>query len=318
MASAPATSKSDSATAVRRKPAIEMLSLVKRYGSISALDGLTMSVPRGEIFGFLGPNGAGKTTAVKLLLGLSHPTSGEGAVLGAPFGDLDARRRIGYLPELFRYQDWLSAREVLDLHCKLLGLARAQRDREINEALQAVGLSARADDRVGGFSKGMQQRLGLGVALLGKPELVILDEPTSALDPVGRYDVREIIVAIKQRGATVFLNSHLLTEVEKVCERVAIVDHGRIVEVGGLDELLRGDLVRVRLSSPLTAEVQTLLEQYGRAAHKDGWITLSGVDLARIPDLVEQLVRSGARVQAVEQTRSTLEERFLEVLDEDA
>jgi ABC-2 type transport system ATP-binding protein len=303
---------------VQRGPAIEMVALVKRYGSIAALDGLTMSVPRGEIFGFLGPNGAGKTTAVKLLLGLSRPTSGEGAVLGAPFGDLETRRHIGYLPELFRYQDWLTAREVLDLHCKLLGLARDERTREIAEALDAVSLAARADDRVGGFSKGMQQRLGLGVALLGQPDLVILDEPTSALDPVGRYDVREIIVAIKQRGATVFLNSHLLTEVEKVCDRVAIVDQGRIVELGALEELLHGDVVRLRLAPPVPTGLETLIAQFGQAVHKDGWITIRGMDLERIPDLVERLVRNSARVQAVEQSRSTLEERFLEVLDEDS
>jgi ABC-2 type transport system ATP-binding protein len=297
--------------------AIETLSLVKRYGSALALDGLSMTVPRGEIFGFLGPNGAGKTTAVKLLLGLAKPTAGEGAVLGAPFGDLQTRRRIGYLPELFRYQDWLSAREVLALHCALLDVARADRDQEIQQALTAVGLAARADHRVGGFSKGMQQRLGLGVALLGRPELVILDEPTSALDPVGRHDAREIILAIKRRGATVFLNSHLLTEVEKVCDRVAIVDRGRILQVGRLDELLHGRVVRLRFASAPTEAVKTLLAQYGNVLQKDGWLMLSGVGVERIPDLVEQLVHTGARIQAVEQSRSTLEERFLEVLEED-
>ena len=177
-----------------------------------------MTVPPGEAFGFLGPNGAGKTTAVKLLLGLAEPTSGEGWVLGRPLGDREARRRIGYLPELFRYQTWLSAREVLAIHCELAGLPRASWRGEVQAALEIVDLAGRAEDRVGTFSKGMQQRLGLGAALLGKPALVFLDEPTSALDPVGRHDVRQIINSLKERGTAVFLNSHLLSEVELVCE----------------------------------------------------------------------------------------------------
>ncbi len=182
--------------------AVHTQDLAKRYGKTVALSGLTMSVRRAEVFGFLGPNGAGKTTAVKLLVGLALPTAGEGWVLGAPIGDLQTRRRLGYLPELFRYQGWMKAREVLGLHCKLSGMARSEWKKEIDVALELVGLSDRADDKVEGFSKGMQQRLGLGVALLGRPELVLLDEPTSALDPVGRHDVREIIRTLKARGTS--------------------------------------------------------------------------------------------------------------------
>ena len=212
--------------------------LTKRYGEVAALTDLTMDVPRGEVFGFLGPNGAGKTTSVKLLLGLARPTSGQAWVLGAPLGDQSTRRHIGYLPELFRYQGWLRAREVLALHCELAQLPRSSWGAEIDDALRTVGLLDRADDRVANFSKGMQQRLGLGVALLGRPHMVFLDEPTSALDPVGRRDVREIIRKLKARETTVFLNSHLLTEVEQVCDRVAIVDHGSVVATGPLDDLL--------------------------------------------------------------------------------
>src|SRR5215210_1475746 len=176
-------------------PAIETADLRKRYGDVDALAGLSMSVGRGEVFGFLGPNGAGKTTTVKILLGLARPTSGSGKVLGAPMGDLGTRRRIGYLPELFRYQPWLKAREVLTLHAELMGLPRARRRAAAEEALGIVGLADRAGDQVGKLSKGMQQRLGLGTALIGDPALVILDEPTSALDPVGRVDVRQIVRA---------------------------------------------------------------------------------------------------------------------------
>ena len=177
-------------------PAIRTLDLGKQYGRITAVDGLTMSVPRGEVFGFLGPNGAGKTTVVKLLLGLARPTAGEGWLLGAPLGDPATRRRIGYLPELFRYQEWLTAREVLALHCSLARLPRHTWQREADQALDTVGLAERGNSRVRTFSKGMQQRLGLGVALVGKPDLVLLDEPTSALDPLGRVDVRTIIQSL--------------------------------------------------------------------------------------------------------------------------
>src|SRR5205085_10129691 len=203
-------------------------------------------VPRGEVFRFCGPNGAGRTTAVKLLLGLVQPTSGQAWVLGRPAGDVTTRRRVGYLPELFRYQPWLSGREVLAVHCELAGLPRATWKEEIQQALGTVGLAQRGDDKVGTYSKGMQQRLGLGVSLLGRPELVFLDEPTSALDPVGRHDVRQIIHKLRERETAVFLNSHLLTEVEMVCDRVAMVDRGRVIATGRLDQLLRNDSCRVR------------------------------------------------------------------------
>jgi ABC-2 type transport system ATP-binding protein len=191
-------------------PAIHAIGLGKRYRDTIALHGLSMTVARGEVFGFLGPNGSGKTTAVKLLLGLARPTSGEAMVLGAAAGDRETRRQIGYLPELFRFQSWLTAREVLTLHCRLLRLPRHRWPAAAAQALDAVGLSGRGGHKVGTFSQGMQQRLGLGVALLGEPALVVLDEPTSALDPVGRHDVRVIIGGLRDRGATVFLNTHLL------------------------------------------------------------------------------------------------------------
>ncbi len=292
--------------------------LAKRYGRITALAGLTMAVPRGEIFGYLGPNGAGKTTSVKLLLGLARPTAGEAWVLGAPISDpvahRRARRRIGYLPELFRYQHWLTAREVLRLHCALADMDRAVWDREVGEALGIVGLTERADDRVGGFSKGMQQRLGLGVALLGRPELVLLDEPTSALDPVGRHDVREIIRALKARGTGVFLNSHLLTEVEQVCDRVAIVDKGRVIAVGTLAELLRSDAVRLRATG-VTAAAKEAIAALGALDDEGEWLVVRGITPDLVPALVDLLVRHGARVYAVEPRHESLEDRFLSLLE---
>jgi ABC-2 type transport system ATP-binding protein len=301
------------AAAAATAPAVHTTDQTKRDGKQVALAGLTMSVPRGEAFGFLGPNGAGKTTAVKLLLGLASPTSGEGWVLGKPIGDLETRRRIGYLPELFRYQSWLSAREVLALHCELAGLPRGGWRDEIQSALEIVDLAGRAGDRVGTFSKGMQQRLGLGVALLGRPELVFLDEPTSALDPVGRHDVRQIIHSLKERGTAVFLNSHLLTEVEMVCDRVAIVDHGRVVASGTLDDLLGGHAVRLRVTG-LKPRERGSLASFGELDDDGEWITVRGLDPERVPDVVAEVVRLGGRVYQVEPRHQTLEDRFLELL----
>lgn len=295
-------------------PAIHTVDLGKRYGNNVALASLSMTVPKGEVFGFLGPNGAGKTTAVKLFVGLTCPTSGEGWLLGQPIGDRATRRRIGYLPELFRYQAWLSAREVLLLHCELARLPRREWKEEIVHALDTVGLRDRANDRVGTFSKGMQQRLGLGVALLGRPELVFLDEPTSALDPVGRHDVREIIRDLKTRGTAVFLNSHLLGEVEQICDRVAVIDKGRVIAIGSMDEL-RGveNVVRLKIGG-VDGESRNIMAHFGEVEAEGDWYVIHGMESQRVPDLLTELVRLGTRVYAVEPTRHTLEERFLELL----
>jgi len=294
--------------------AIHIAALSKRYGPVVAVKDLTMTVPRGEVFGFLGPNGAGKTTSVKMLLGLTRPTSGEAWVLGSPIGDKLTRRRVGYLPELFRYQAWLSAAEVLGLHCELAGIPRMTRPAELDRVLNLIGLAGRSSDRVGGFSKGMQQRLGLGVALLGRPELVVLDEPTSALDPVGRRDVREIIRHLKADGTAVFLNSHLLTEVEQVCDRAAIVNHGTVIATGTLGELLGRGGVRLRATG-LEGPARGVLEGFGAVRDEDqGWVMVSGLEAARVPDLVSAVVAAGARVYAVEPRHQSLEERFMELL----
>ena len=292
---------------------IELDGVVKTYGRTTAVAGLSLSVGRGELVGLLGPNGAGKTTTIKLLLGLARPTAGSGRVLGAPLGDRGARARIGYLPEVFRYQPWLSAREVLALHAELARVSATGRHRAVEEALALVGLTDRADDRVGRFSKGMQQRLGLGVALLGDPELILLDEPTSALDPVGRMDVRAIVRAARDRGATVILNSHLLTEVELVCDRVIILDHGRTIASGSLDEVVAADGVRIRVTGP--GDVGRMAAAaFGPVTIDGEWLTVKSLAPERIPDLVTAIVAAGGRVHVVEPGRGSLEARFLELL----
>ena len=292
--------------------AIETRDLSKRYGDRLAVSGLTMSVARGEAFGFLCPNGAGKTAAVKMLLGLVHRTGGDAAILGQPLGNIEARRHIGYLPELFRYQEWLTAREVLNFHAALLRVGSSERTAQIDAILQRVGLLQRADDRVGTYSKGMQQRLGIGVALVGEPHLIFLDEPTSALDPVGRADIRDLIVDLKSQGTTVFLNSHLLTEVESVCDRVAIIDAGKTIAIGDLSELLGRFALRVTFES--IDEALRVLLTAREAVIEDDAALFYGIDDSHIPDVVASLVSAGARITRVEPIRLTLEERFLELL----
>ncbi|WP_309229522.1 ABC transporter ATP-binding protein [Blastococcus sp. TML/M2B] len=282
------------------------------------MDGVGLEVGRGEVVGLLGPNGAGKTTVIKMLLGLVRPDAGEVVMLlGQPAGDPAARARVGYLPELFRYQPWLSAAEVLELHVRLSGAAVSADERR--DVLALVGLAERARDRVGGFSKGMQQRLGLAVALVARPELVVLDEPTSALDPLGRVDVRDIVLSLKARGVAVLLNSHLIGEVERVCDRVVILDRGRVAASGTLTELLGQHEVRLHLTGlPATGEAR--LAAAGRVEREGDWFTVAfpADDDTTVPDLVRDLVGLGVRVHAVEPGRISLEERLLGILRDGA
>src|SRR3954452_11444650 len=226
-------------------PAVWCSGLRKRYGRRTAVDDVSFSVARGEVLGLLGPNGAGKTSVIKMLLGLVRPDAGEVLLLGRRSSDPRSRAAVGYLPELFRYQPWLTPTGGLDLHVRLAKADVAAAERR--ECLALVGLTDRADDRVGGFSKGMQQRLGLAVALVARPELVVLDEPTSALDPLGRADVRDLLLSLRARRIAVLLNSHLIGEVERVCDRVVILDRGRVAASGTLPELLGRRELRMRL-----------------------------------------------------------------------
>jgi ABC-2 type transport system ATP-binding protein len=301
-------------TGLPPSPAVWCSGLHKKYARRTAVEDVSFEVGRGEVVGLLGPNGAGKTSVIKMLLGLVQPDAGEVLLLGQPAKEPAARARVGYLPELFRYQPWLTASEVLALHVRLTGgdvPAAEQR-----ECLALVGLAERAGDRVGGFSKGMQQRLGLAVALVARPELVVLDEPTSALDPLGRVDVRDIVLSLKSRGVAVLLNSHLIGEVERVCDRVVILDRGRVAASGTLAELLGQREVRLHLTE-LSDEAEARLASTGRVERAGDWFTVTLTaeeDDAAVPDLVRDLAAHGARVHAVEPGRITLEERLLGIL----
>jgi ABC-2 type transport system ATP-binding protein len=295
-------------------PAVWCSGLRKRYGRQTAVEDVSFSVARGEVLGLLGPNGAGKTSVIKMLLGLVRPDAGEVMLLGRRSSDPRSRSAVGYLPELFRYQPWLTAAEVLDLHVRLARVPVGAFERR--ECLTLVGLADRAGDRVGGFSKGMQQRLGLAVALVARPELVVLDEPTSALDPLGRVDVRDIVLSLKSRGMAVLLNSHLIGEVERVCDRVVILDKGRVAASGTLAELLGQREVRLRLGD-LDGHAEDRLRAAGSLTRSGDWFTVAlpaDDDGVTVPDLVRDLVGLGVRVHAVEPVRISLEERLLGIL----
>src|SRR5499427_8625344 len=234
--------------------AIRTRGLRKTFLNNVAVEGLTLEVPRGEVFGFLGPNGAGKSTSIKMMLGLVAPTLGEAEVLGRPAGDVETRRKIGFLPEHFQFYGWLSGWELLDVHGRLHGMSRPKLRQRIPMLLELVGLNAHRDKRVREFSKGMLQRIGLAQALLNEPELIFLDEPTSGLDPIGRRLVRDVIRAQRQRGATVFLNSHLLSEVEITCDRVAFIKQGEIVGSHDLRTQSDGEIRVVAFVQNLPAE----------------------------------------------------------------
>jgi ABC-2 type transport system ATP-binding protein len=268
--------------------------LHKSYGSIQALKGVSLEVGDGELVGLLGPNGAGKSTLVKIACGLVRPTAGAARIDGRPAGSPEAHRSLGYLAELFRFPDWLTADELLGMHQKLAGSEGGERER--SALLDAVGLAEAATRRVGAMSKGMQQRLGIAQAMVGGPRVLLLDEPTSALDPAGRRTVRRLLEDLRERGVAVLLNSHLLSEVELVCDRVAIIARGELVAAGTPDELSSASGVEVE-----TANGTRVFERAGRE---------------EVPGIVRDLVAAGEDIYEVRVLRSSLEDAYLEAVGE--
>ena len=270
-------------------PALAVSDLRKSYGRTEALRGVALEVAPGELFGLLGPNGAGKSTLVKIACGLVRPTTGSAQIAGAPAGTLPAQRALGYLAELFRFPEWQSADEVLALHQRLAESGGGTAER--GELLELVGLAEARDRPVGQMSKGMQQRLGIAQAMIGSPKLLLLDEPTSALDPAGRRTVRRLLEELRSRGVAVLLNSHLLSEVELVCDRVAIIARGEVVSAGTPAEL----------SKPGGVEVETAAgtRVFADAGREDA------------PRIVRELVAAGEDVFAVRVRTSTLEDAYL-------
>ena len=300
------------------EPILAVEGLTRRFGDFTAVSELSFEIQPGEIFGFLGPNGAGKTTAIKMLLGLVHPTSGMALLLGLPPQDMRAKQRVGFLPELFRFHEWLTAEQFLDFHGRLYGIPKEKLRRRIPEVLDLVGLRSEAGSLLRTFSKGMQQRIGLAQAILNDPDVVLLDEPTSALDPLGRRDVRDLMRFLKSQGRTVFLNSHLLSEVEMVCDRVAIIDRGRVIATGPLEELL-ASVVEVEIDAAgLSPAAMEELGGLGRPAEgSNGRMVLRLPDRESIPAVAEVVVRHGGRLYSLQQRRGSLEELFIRVVEQE-
>lgn len=296
--------------------AIETEQLRKEFGRKTAVAGLTLGVKRGEVFGFLGPNGAGKTTSIKMLLGLITPTSGTARLLGDPIGTRETRSKVGYLPEHFRFYPWLKGSEFLDLHGKLYGMSASTRKAKIPQLLERVGLANDADTKLQAYSKGMTQRIGLAQALMNEPDLVILDEPTSGLDPMGRRLVRNIIGELRTQGTAVFVNSHLLSEIEKTCDRVAFIRNGRVLEIHTLADF--ADTLQVKLR--INAVTEAVLAHIGRIGSNVQQIDSQQLtcDLPTgemIPALAKWLIDSGYDLYELIPLRQSLEDRFIEVVE---
>ena len=277
-------------------PVLSARDLRKAYGVTEALKGVSLEVGEGELVGLLGPNGAGKSTLVKIACGLVRPTAGEATVAGAPAGSREAGRTIGYLAELFRFPDWATADEVLSLHQELAASHGGAGERA--RLLDLVGLGGEAQRRVGTMSKGMQQRLGIAQAMVGSPKLLLLDEPTSALDPAGRRTVRALLERLRAEGVAVLLNSHLLSEVELVCDRVAIIARGSLVAAGTPDELSSAGGVEVDTASGT--------HRWPHARREDA------------PRIVADLVAAGEQVYGVRVLRSSLEDAYLAAVEGDS
>jgi ABC-2 type transport system ATP-binding protein len=275
-------------------PALSVTALRKTYGRTTALGGVDLEIGAGELVGLLGPNGAGKSTLVKIACGLVRPRGGRAVVCGAPAGSREARRALGYLAELFRFPGWARAEEVLTLHQRLAGSDGGAAERAA--LLEQVDLLDARDRRVEAMSKGMQQRLGLAQALIGGPRLLLLDEPTSALDPVGRRMVRELLERLREQGVAVLLNSHLLSEVELVCDRVAILDGGQVVAAGRPSDLVHAGGVEIETAGGVRRFAQATREQ--------------------VPELVAGLVRDGEQIYGVRLVTSSLEEAYLDAVGE--
>ncbi|MFQ3638521.1 MAG: ABC transporter ATP-binding protein, partial [Chloracidobacterium sp.] len=273
-------------------------------------------VAAGEVFGFLGPNGAGKTTSMKMLLGLVHPTGGSGRVMGHPVGSRESRREVGFLPEHFRFHEWMTGRELLDFHGQLYGLDAPTRAQRLTQLLADVDLTDAADRPLHTYSKGMQQRLGLAQALIHRPKLVFLDEPTSGLDPIGRILVRDLILRLRSEGVTVFFNSHILGDVEAVCDRVVFLKRGRVIHETSLRDGVAPEL-RLTLDGVSDDLIQglTTLGTVLNATERDVWMRIA--DESRVPEIIRWLVNQGASVHSASVQRPSLETLFLETIGPD-
>lgn len=299
---------------------IKTVNLSKRYSgfwsktAVDAVKNLSLEVKKGEIFGFLGPNGAGKTTTIKVLLGIIYPTQGEAYVLGKPAGDHEVHHRLSYLPENPYFYDYMTGTEILDFYARLFGIPEPDRSKRVHELLDRVGLSRAANQPLRNYSKGMQQRIGLAQCLLNNPDLLILDEPTAGLDPIAHIDIRDMILELRDQGKTLFISSHQLSDVEAVCDRVAILNKGDLVQMGRMDELLSGghvEMVAEKVSNGVVEQIQAL---GGRASMHDSRLTVQQPDDGSIDKVIQLVLSNGGHIVSVVPHRRTLEDLFVETI----
>jgi len=283
---------------------------------VRAVDGVSLSVKEGAAFGLLGPNGAGKTTFLKVLLAAVRASSGQALLFGAPAWDASSRREIGYLPENHGFPTYNSGRQMLDFYAALSGMASAERKKRSEELLERVGLAARADDRIGKYSKGMLQRLGLAQALMHRPKLLFLDEPGDGVDPIGRRMIRDVLADLRRKGTTIFLNSHLLSEVELFCDEVAILRRGQVALQGRLEELTTSGGYRVVAADVPGETAEAIARGAATTARNNGCLELSFSDRTTANEAIDRLREAGSAIEEVTARRSTLEDVFLEAMKE--
>ncbi len=281
----------------------------------TAVNDLSFSVEQGEIFGFLGPNGAGKTTTLYTLLGFLHPSSGGGSVFGLPFGDPEGLRRIGYLPEYVNLHEYYTPDGMLNYYARLSGLDPVEARARASYVLERLGIADVCNKRISKFSKGMIQRLGLAQAVLGNPDLLFLDEPTSSLDPVGRKDVKDLLLELKAQGKTVVISSHILSDIESLCDRVAIIRKGRLVKTGKLDELLStGSGVRITTDKLPTDAVNEIQQLGGVVIGSDTVFAIELPDREKEYDVIGILRKHGCPLISVAEQKSSLEDYFFDIM----
>jgi ABC-2 type transport system ATP-binding protein len=297
-------------------PVIEIKNLVKQYGRIEALRGVSLSVEKGEIFGLLGQNGAGKTTMVKILLGITKPSFGDATLLGEPAGTPAHRKRVGYLPEDHRFPDYHSGYSLLEFYGSLLDVAPKEKKQRIDEMLDVVGLKSRAHYKIRTYSKGMKQRLGIAQAMFHDPEVIFLDEPTDGVDPIGRREIRDLLNQLKEEGKTIFLNSHLLGEVELITDRVAILDKGELIRLGTTKELTQQHgLYVIGLAAGQTFPREEVAQLGCEVTRNEGLWEVALKDGQMIDTVIDLLRARGLSLRHLAEKRQTLEDLFIQTVE---
>ncbi|TDI90722.1 MAG: ABC transporter ATP-binding protein [Caldithrix sp.] len=300
--------------------ALDTQNLTKRFnrGKIIALEDVTLSVKEGIIFGLLGPNGAGKTTLIKIVLGILFPTSGSAKLLERPINDIRIKEKIGYLPENHRYPDFLKGGEVLDYFARLSAVGKSRRERNKTELLKLVNLEKWANTRIKKYSKGMQQRLGLAQAMMNDPDILFLDEPTDGVDPIGRKEIREVLLHFKEEGKTIFLNSHLLSEVEMICDEVAILDKGRLIRHGTVKELTSpSKTFRIQTSKVTKTLLAGLKPHTIEMDQQNSSIQVTVASQKNLNAIIDHLRKNDIDIKGVVPHKQSLEESFIEILKKD-